>query len=1018
MNEQSEGQVAALAPRLRPRWPWMLGGLALLVIAGLVLLPYGIRYGLQRALLANGADQAQIENIDFNPFTGQLLVEQLQVDAGGMRTLLIPRASIEILWRPLLQKRAVIRGITIENTRLSIEQDAAGAWRIGGLSLHGEPQPTKVEQAPSGSPWEFAISYLNIQGSEVQYRTPQLASRLQIEAASLAELESWQQDKAAQLRLKGSINDSPLALEADVLPFAATPGFKASIKLSEFSLLPFAPLAEPDVHALDGVVALDIDLEATQRSDVIQFVQRGTVVVDHLRLGLEDAELSEEHFVWEGDFDLNMLAQNRLELRAAGRVELDQLSARQGADELHDGHWQWEGTLDFRQAVASAQLDITGRIEAADLQLQQESLKLSNAGLSWEGALGFTAAQDSGSTLQADGRLMLAGVQVTTETATVQDEQTSWQGKFNLVTRADGEKPELQVSGLLESAKLGLDLTHADQQFQLQHTGLRWEGRLDYGTAEPATDVDMEGRAELQGLALKETTQQLSLLTVQRLEAPQIRLQGLDDVRIAGLRLEDVALARVDEAAVAMTAGQGAGTLFRAREVSIDPLTLSDRNVLEIEQVLLTDIGAFVRRQPDGGLYLIDRLQALVGAADAEGDEATAGATPEDGSPTLAVRIGQFELAAGGELRFEDEGVTPPFRQTLQLDELRVSEIDTGKSQQPAQFMLKGKVGKYSRLSVQGSVVPLAPRLTLNVEAKFEAFELSPLSSYTAPALGYNLAAGTMNADSTIRITNGVIEGGNKLVINNVTVTALDDAKMQQLNAQLSMPLDAALSMLRDKNNDIHLELPVSGDVADPQFDLGDVINTALGNAMKKGAMSYLKLALQPYGTIITLAQIAGEAAARVTLDPVKFAAADSALDEEAHRYLERIAVLMKERPQLRIRVCGLATESDRATFIERALELQRQAVARQAKERAAQQPQLPEQVPSVSGVVSPTPAPSATPLISIPDEQLQELAKTRADQVKDHLVNIHAIDPERLFICLPELDPEAAATPRAMLQI
>jgi len=138
--------------------------------------------------------------------------------------------------------------------------------------------------------------------------------------------------------------------------------------------------------------------------------------------------------------------------------------------------------------------------------------------------------------------------------------------------------------------------------------------------------------------------------------------------------------------------------------------------------------------------------------------------------------------------------------------------------------------------------------------------------------------------------------------------------------------------------------------------------------------------------------------AAHVSLDPVRFPAAGSTLDDRAQRYLERISVLMKERPELRIRVCGIATESDRAVLAER--------TAEKAAESASQaEPQ-----------VDAAQAEKAAPLVS--DEQLQVLANGRAEAVKEHLVRQRNIDPERLFVCHPEVARKSDAEPQVKLLI
>ena len=133
--------------------------------------------------------------------------------------------------------------------------------------------------------------------------------------------------------------------------------------------------------------------------------------------------------------------------------------------------------------------------------------------------------------------------------------------------------------------------------------------------------------------------------------------------------------------------------------------------------------------------------------------------------------------------------------------------------------------------------------------------------------------------------------------------------------------------------------------------------------------MTYLKYALQPYGTVIALAEIAGEQAMKVRLDPVAFAPGKAELESERFEYLERIAKIINERPEITVKVCGVAVEADRAALAK--------AGAPVGKGEAAQGKKT-------------EPAP-------VTDKVLLKLADQRADNVEDHLVTQHKVSSSRL---------------------
>jgi hypothetical protein len=175
---------------------------------------------------------------------------------------------------------------------------------------------------------------------------------------------------------------------------------------------------------------------------------------------------------------------------------------------------------------------------------------------------------------------------------------------------------------------------------------------------------------------------------------------------------------------------------------------------------------------------------------------------------------------------------------------------------------------------------------------------------------------------------------------------------------------------------------------------LGDVINTALGNALKKGAMTYLTTALFPYGTMVALLKMAGEEAGAVRLNPVEFAPAAALLDDQDRDYLGKVSQVLKERPKIAIKLCGTATQADRQAMSEALARQSAKGEKKQAKEGKAEKP--PE----------------------VADEQLLALAKDRAERVQDYLVKQQGVSASRTAVCRPLIDVQQEAAPRVDLQI
>jgi hypothetical protein len=350
------------------------------------------------------------------------------------------------------------------------------------------------------------------------------------------------------------------------------------------------------------------------------------------------------------------------------------------------------------------------------------------------------------------------------------------------------------------------------------------------------------------------------------------------------------------------------------------------------------------------------------------------------------IRIGNIRLIGINSVYYRDEAVEPDFEQRMTIDSLTLGRLDSATPDQPSTLALKAKLGTYSGLTADGTVSPFAKRPTLDLKGRLNAFELPPLSSYSGPELGYTLNSGTLDSDFKMKMEQGVMDGEAKVSVNNLELKTVNPELMANLQQQLTVPLPTALSLLKDGDNNIRLTLPIKGDINNPEFNFSGIINTAVGNSMKKATFAYLKHALQPYGTLITLLKLGADLSKGLPLDPVVFEAGGTEITGKDPDYLGKIAGMLKERQGLRLRICGKAIESDREVLFQRAYKQARSAAAG----------------------IKPTEKPP------IADEALLALAKERSETVKAYLVNEQGIAPDRLFICNPEIDKAEQAKPHS----
>ena len=123
------------------------------------------------------------------------------------------------------------------------------------------------------------------------------------------------------------------------------------------------------------------------------------------------------------------------------------------------------------------------------------------------------------------------------------------------------------------------------------------------------------------------------------------------------------------------------------------------------------------------------------------------------------------------------------------------------------------------------------------------------------------------------------------------------------------MPLGAALNLVRDGDDNITLNgIKLKGDLNDPAVSAKQLVTKAVSKALLAGTMTYFKFAPQPYGAALMAVQAIGKQAGKVSLDPLMMQARTAEIAIENADYLDRLADLMTQRPQIHLVICGTAS--------------------------------------------------------------------------------------------------------------
>ncbi|WP_095166555.1 DUF748 domain-containing protein [Pseudomonas sp. Irchel 3H3] len=276
----------------------------------------------------------------------------------------------------------------------------------------------------------------------------------------------------------------------------------------------------------------------------------------------------------------------------------------------------------------------------------------------------------------------------------------------------------------------------------------------------------------------------------------------------------------------------------------------------------------------------------------------TAGKPATSQDKPLGIHIGGIAINDGS-ANFADFSLTPNFATAIQQLNGQIGTIDSRQAK-PASVDVKGKVDRYAPVTIKGSVNPFDPMAALDIATSFKRVELTTLTPYSGKFAGYRIRKGRLNLDLHYRITKGQLKADNKVVVEQLEL----GEKVDSPDA-VSLPLKLAVALLKDVDGKISIELPVTGDLNNPQFSVMPIVWQTLRNLIVKAAAAPFKL----IGGLVA-------GGGSEDLGTVSFAPGSSELSKDAEGALVKLASALKERPALRLEIEGTAAQSSDGPLI------------------------------------------------------------------------------------------------------
>lgn len=836
MTKPSEARPSAkLATNTRKRW--LLAALAMLIVGWLsivsaieFLAPNWVEHTLATQISQRLGVSIRIERVSTEAFEGKLAVYGVSVnDKNGQPLIGFRELHLDYSWLSLLSPVWVLESATIVAPSIHLRLPASGPLTLMQLV------PSSDGPAVETPRWQ--LKHLAIREGELSYRDERVAPAREFAVSHWGfELDDIGTESAnGRAELHGEL---PAGASIDwvgdigLQPLTSTGRLQIS-KLSLPETLGWLPEQLPlTVNA--GRLSVDINYVATLQPELSLAISNSTVNLAALSLSLLNSQTQAQ-------------TEQQQELASVASLQASGL-----AFAYPSGEWASE-VLTLKGAAVAIERDKKGEFALLKALAGPPRTRVAadapSAPIDWAGSLKKASVSD----------VMIRYRDLSTRPVT-----TLSLGPLALTATPKAGSENSQDT-------LALELTSSLNTSA--NLSLRGEfGMPSVRANKPAATPYFSGRISLDKLALKPFEGLIADVLAIRLPSGELNSDGQ-------LQWQTPAAPswawRGDSALTDLRILEARGQpLLSLTALRVDGIKAQGTPLqVGINRVLIDSPKLRINRQADGSLNITN-----LSKAGASSTSTAATANPDIFINTLAVR--------GGTVAFADNAIVPSMATALSQLNGSLRSLDlTGR--QRTQVKVRGYLPNAAPIALEGEVNVVNPSRALNLSLRAERLALAPYSPYASRYAGYALANGLLWADLSYDIKQGALSAENTIRVSDFTWGEASGSA-----AATGLPVRLGTALLKDVNGEIHLDVPLTGNLSDPEFRLWPIVWQTLGNLITRAAAAPFKL-------------LGGLADAGDDLSHIRFIANSATLNEAAMTQITTLAASLKGKPELRIRLNG-----------------------------------------------------------------------------------------------------------------
>lgn len=237
-----------------------------------------------------------------------------------------------------------------------------------------------------------------------------------------------------------------------------------------------------------------------------------------------------------------------------------------------------------------------------------------------------------------------------------------------------------------------------------------------------------------------------------------------------------------------------------------------------------------------------------------------------------------------GSVAFVDHTMAQPFRYSLDDLSLLSTRVSTADSM--AQLACSARLNGAGTLTGSLRIDPKTFK-DFTAMAAVEQFVLRDLDPYMQWYAAHPVEDGVLGYSGTTSVRNGHIDSGNAIRIDRMKLGKKVDEHAEHITV---LPLRLGVSLLKDRHGIIELDLPVSGDINDPEFKPWPLVWKVLKNLVMKAVTAPVSMVAR-----------AVDGVDPKELEVVRFGPLQTSLGKPQRKALDELAKVLQAKPELRV---------------------------------------------------------------------------------------------------------------------